>query len=185
MIKSYIKDDQRDWNKYLCCLAAAYRAAQHETTGFSPNQLMLGREIRLPGGVAPPVMTENLSEATYVDTLRGKLLLAHETVRKHLKAKILKQKEYCDSRSFENKYNPGDMVWYLNETTMEGISPKLQPTYIGPCLILKKYVTMDYLIQKDRSRKKVVVHHDKLKPYEGVSQPKWATKAYRDWCKCS
>ncbi len=30
------------------CLAAAYRASQHESTGMTPNLLMLGREARLP-----------------------------------------------------------------------------------------------------------------------------------------
>ena len=39
---------------YLSCLAVAYRSSKHETTGFSPNFLMLGREVRLPGELSPP-----------------------------------------------------------------------------------------------------------------------------------
>ena len=53
MIKAYIKGEQKNWDRYLPCLAAAYRWARHETTGFSPNFLMLGREVRLPGDIAP------------------------------------------------------------------------------------------------------------------------------------
>ena len=48
MIKAYLKGQQREWDKHLGCLAAAYRATPHESTGFTPNMLMFGREPRLP-----------------------------------------------------------------------------------------------------------------------------------------
>ena len=48
MIKAYLKGQQREWDKHLGCLAAAYRATPHESTGFTPNMLMFGREARLP-----------------------------------------------------------------------------------------------------------------------------------------
>ena len=48
MIKAYLKGQQRDWDLHLSCLAAAYRATIHESTGMTPNLLMLGREVRLP-----------------------------------------------------------------------------------------------------------------------------------------
>ena len=35
----------------LGCLAGAYCATQHESTGPSPNLLMLGQEIRLPSDI--------------------------------------------------------------------------------------------------------------------------------------
>jgi hypothetical protein len=49
MIKAYIKDEQTDWDLYLGCLAVAYRATMQESTELTPNLLMLGREVRLPG----------------------------------------------------------------------------------------------------------------------------------------
>ena len=42
MIKSYLKGRQRDWDRKLGCLAAAYRSSQHESTGFTPNYWCLG-----------------------------------------------------------------------------------------------------------------------------------------------
>ena len=45
MIKAYLKDSDEDWDQNLGCLAAAYRSTPHESTGMTPNALMLGREV--------------------------------------------------------------------------------------------------------------------------------------------
>ena len=51
MIKAYLKGEQTNWDRNLGCLAAAYRASQHESTGLTSNLLMLGREVGLPSEV--------------------------------------------------------------------------------------------------------------------------------------
>ena len=48
MLKCYLRGQHTDWDKYLGCLAGAYRASPQESTNFTPNLLMLGREVRLP-----------------------------------------------------------------------------------------------------------------------------------------
>ena len=187
MIRSYIKEDQQDWDQHLYCLAAAYRSSIHETTGFTPNFLMLGREIRLPGELVAEPTPETIPEsyATYLDTLREKMNQAHESVRKHLKAAIEKQQDRYDYRLLHLRYKPGDLVWYRNDQMTEGVCLKLQPTYIGPCLILENYSDLDHLIQKKESGRLSVVHHNRLKPYEGETIPRWILKRrkqmkYRD-----
>jgi transposase InsO family protein len=40
--------DQRNWCEKLPGVIAAYRATPHQSTGFSPNTLMFGRENRMP-----------------------------------------------------------------------------------------------------------------------------------------
>ena len=44
MIKSYLKGQQHNWDQHLGCLAAAYWATPHESTGMTPNLLMFGRK---------------------------------------------------------------------------------------------------------------------------------------------
>ena len=39
---------QRDWDTHLPYLLITYRYAEHETTGCTPNVLMLGREVATP-----------------------------------------------------------------------------------------------------------------------------------------
>ena len=70
-------------------------------------------------------------------------------------------------------------MWYLNEARWEGISPELQPTYNGPHLILNNFNNLDYLMQKANNPKPVVIHHNKLKPYEGNASLKWAQSALK------
>jgi len=48
MLSSFVSNHQRDWDQYVPLLMMAYRSAVHETTGVSPCQMMLGREINLP-----------------------------------------------------------------------------------------------------------------------------------------
>ena len=45
MLSVYVSDNHRDWNEQLPYVMMAYRSAEHETTGMSPNMLMFGREV--------------------------------------------------------------------------------------------------------------------------------------------
>ena len=48
MFGKVISETQRDWDLHLPAAAAAYRASEHVVTGFIPNFMMLGREVRAP-----------------------------------------------------------------------------------------------------------------------------------------
>ena len=48
IIRAFIDGKQNNWDLYLGCLAGAYRSSLHESTGYTPNMLMLGREVRIP-----------------------------------------------------------------------------------------------------------------------------------------
>jgi hypothetical protein len=70
MIKAYIKDEQTYWDRFLGCLARAYRSTVQESTGLTPNLIMIGREVRLPA----EVMFGNISSyGTYVEQLRDRM----------------------------------------------------------------------------------------------------------------
>ena len=40
MLKCFIQGQHNDWDRYLGCLAGAYRASVHESTNFTPNRPM-------------------------------------------------------------------------------------------------------------------------------------------------
>src|SRR5258708_28952794 len=48
VIAKVVNTNQRDWDECLPYVLAAYRATPHSSTGFSPNFLLFGREIRAP-----------------------------------------------------------------------------------------------------------------------------------------
>ena len=69
---------------YLRCLTAAYHATPCESTGLSPNMVMLGREVRMPMELTVPENTrEKKSYGEYVSDIRASLYKAHEITRKH------------------------------------------------------------------------------------------------------
>ena len=68
MLKSYINNHQSDWDEHLPILTLAYRSVAHETTGFSPTNLMLGREVSTPLDIMfeIPSSVRNIPENQYV-----------------------------------------------------------------------------------------------------------------------
>ena len=81
-----------------------------------------------------------------------------------------------------NRLGHGESVWYLHEKRspekkIPGISLKLQPAYVL-CVVLKRLNDVNYLIGLEGGNQRVV-HHDKLKKYEGGKKPTWMEKAVR------
>jgi hypothetical protein len=48
MLGKVVCENQKDWCELLPFVMAAYRASRQESTGFSPNFLTFGREVRAP-----------------------------------------------------------------------------------------------------------------------------------------
>ena len=48
MLTCYVNENHTDWDDQLSYVMMAYRSAEHETTGMSPNMLMFGREVSTP-----------------------------------------------------------------------------------------------------------------------------------------
>ncbi|MEW8545559.1 MAG: reverse transcriptase domain-containing protein [Candidatus Thiodiazotropha sp.] len=182
MIKAYLCGEQSDWDLHLGCLAGAYRATPNESTRLTPNMLTTGREVRLPAELV--LGSKNArdgmpitSYGDYVDQLRQRMQHAHEIARRHLSSAAQRSKDIYDAKIAFNKYNVGDAVWCLLESRQVGVTPKLQHTYEGPYLITKKLSEINFLLQLDMYGKSRLVHHNKLKPYEGDQPPSWLVRA--------
>ena len=68
LISAFISENQKTWDKDLAILMMAYRATPHETSGLSPTELMLGRQISMPIDVQVglPPDTEPQDEHQYL-----------------------------------------------------------------------------------------------------------------------
>lgn len=180
MIKAYLKDEQTDWDLNLGCLAAAYRSTPNQSTQLTPNLLMLGREVRLLAelihGSYAPSGEQITSYGDYVDRLRERLQTAHSVARKNIAKSAVTQKDRYDANLHQISFIPGDLVWYLSEFCKPGRCSKSEPTYSGPYVIACKFNLLNFKIQLDRMGTSKVVHHNKLKRYEGDSPPQWAVQ---------
>ena len=182
MIKAYLTGEGKDWDKHLGCLAGAYRATIHETTGFTPNMLLMGREVRMPAQLTfeCPGSTNYTCYGDYVEGLRLRMEKAHEVAREHLGKAAKRQKDAYDGKCVLHVYNPGDLVWYATPTAQVHIAPKLRKCFIGPVLIVEKKNDLNYVIQVDRRKEMRVVNHDKLYPYKGTQRPSWIKVALKN-----
>lgn len=79
MLTKFVSQTQRDWDIYLPLVLMAYRTSVHDSTGFSPSLMMLGREPELPidllFGSSPA--TKSKSQCSYVQNLQKSLWEIH------------------------------------------------------------------------------------------------------------
>ena len=149
MLRAFVSSHQRDWDKYLPYLTMAYRSSQHESTKYTPNRLMLGREVNLPIDIVfGRPEEEALDETEYVQRLRERMEEAHRHARKHLQKSSIRQKKNYDRLSSGSTFKRGDAVWIMKSNRKKGISPKLSPRWEGPYLVVEPLCDVLYKIQK-------------------------------------
>ena len=174
MIRSYIEGKQRYWDKDLALLVIALHSTLHRQTGFTPNRLMLGREVSQQIEILLGVADKNIQSRTpveWVDNLCTELTRTHQVVQERLKSTQRRQKKDYNLRGLREKsYDVGDLVYKRDQSTKIGVSSKLQSPYKGPYLVVKAQPPV-YAIQ-DRKRESVV-HHDKLLPCRSSEIPFW------------
>lgn len=95
MLRAYLKGNQTDWDKHIARLMAAYRSSTNESTGITPNMMMLGREVKTPlniifGYNQPEEISVSFGD--YVSQLRHRMRLAHEICRR-FKLKTAKRRK--------------------------------------------------------------------------------------------
>lgn len=153
-----------------------YRSSEHESTGFSPCQMVFAKQPTLPidlilGKPESNVNDEYTSE--YVEGLKLKLDKIHDWARQNLNLSSKNMKRRYDCQSNAQNYKTGDLVWLFNPTRTKGRCPKLQRPWVGPFTVTHKISDILFRIQRSPHSKPKVVHHDRLKPYLGENIPDW------------
>jgi hypothetical protein len=176
-LRIHIEGKQALWDQYLPYIGMAMRATVNRSTGFTPNMMMLGREVALPVhmmAAEPP--EDNVDPAEYVDRLRDIVCDVHACAREKIGRALQARKRIYDQFVREDHYDTGDLVYLLNSATTKGVSRKLQAVYTGPFLVLKRISDGGlYLIVNSRGRKQVI-HHDRMKRCSDRNIPLWARR---------
>jgi len=82
-----IDSNQKDWDSALSYVMAAYRSSKHDFTGYTPNMLMFGREVRAPADLV--YGTPTMPDPKTVDELEDRLKRAYSKVRENVGAATL------------------------------------------------------------------------------------------------
>ncbi|KAI2647680.1 Transposon Ty3-I Gag-Pol polyprotein [Labeo rohita] len=107
MIASYVGDQHRQWDRWLAEFRFAVNTTVHESTGYTPAEVALGRKLKGPLERAlhrPP----DPSSPAYPVLDRQSLI---HLVQKNVKRAQVKRKYYYDQRRKQTQFQVEDVVW--------------------------------------------------------------------------
>jgi len=149
---------------------AAFRATRHDTTGYSPNFLVLERETRAPPDLVYGLPDEESGESydRFVEQMRERLITAYTAVRQHMQHSAEKNKRYYNIGLRPTKFKVGQWVLYFNSRKLKEKQIKWCRQYKGPYLVVGTPLSVTAKIQRTAKITAKTVHKDKLKAYLGM-----------------
>ncbi|KAI8510586.1 hypothetical protein Bbelb_115020 [Branchiostoma belcheri] len=162
MLKKFVREDPKEWDKLLPYLLFAYREVPQESTGFSPFELLYGRHVRGPLQVIRESWegADQSSESviSHVLKVRERMAAMTEVVRDNLRAAQTTQKLWYDKRSRAREFRPGDQVLVL----LPSSKVKLEAEWQGPYTVARRVGPVDYELETPEKRKKLMILHVNL-----------------------
>ena len=168
--------NENDWDLVLPSIMLAYRTSVHRTTKHTPFQLMFEREAKLPKDVIFEAPTPNpLCTSQYILKLKTDLLQSYHLVRKFSGCETRYQKQLYDRNIKYQEYQMNDLVWLLRPAIPRGRHRKFHRPWDGLYVIKKKLSDAVYR-KREGSRKRIVVHFNRLKPFFPIRMMQTLTK---------
>ena len=166
MLRKAVTETGKDWDKMIPYLLFAYREVPQASTGFSPFELLYGRDVRGPLDVLRDTWESGTASdenvISYVMSTREKLSQMAEIVKENLTKAQLHQKTWYDKRARLREFKRGDLVLVLLPTT----SNKLLAQWQGPYQVVQRMGKVTYLVEmQDKKKRKRIFHVNMLKDY--------------------
>lgn len=153
MLRAYVKDNHREWDKYINKIGFALRTAYHETTQYSPAFLNFGRELATAGAGFEVLNDGSMVPSTedsrqYGDKLQ-ELKNIYQEVADRLKDAHGQRARRYDLRRRPVHYRVGDVVLkrnYPQSDATKHFSAKLAPKYVGPFIVTEEVSPLVYTL---------------------------------------
>ncbi|KAG8184543.1 hypothetical protein JTE90_012632 [Oedothorax gibbosus] len=145
----------------------ALRTVTHESTGFTPAELVHGKNLRTPLTLLYEKWldveeTEGEPVTEYVFYLINRIKRCQELAISKMEEWQQKNKTWYDKKAVKREFRIGDLV--LIFATFK--SNKLSPHWTGPGTILRKLSETNYVVQLPGEKATSKVYHvNMLKPY--------------------
>uniref|UniRef100_A0A6G5ABF5 RNA-directed DNA polymerase n=1 Tax=Rhipicephalus microplus TaxID=6941 RepID=A0A6G5ABF5_RHIMP len=166
MLRKLCQEEPKTWDRLLAPLLFAYREVPQASLGFSPFELIYGRNVRGPLSLLKELWTgDNQSEEVkttygYVLDLRDRLEKTLQLAQENLSRAKTTQKKYYDRGSRMRRLKVGDRALVLLPTTEN----KLMMHWKGPFRVTGKKGDSDYWLDMGHTTK--LFHINMLKRYE-------------------
>ncbi|GFW37596.1 retrovirus-related Pol polyprotein from transposon 412 [Trichonephila clavipes] len=126
-----------DWEKILPQALFALRTVIHDSTGFSPAELVHGKNLRTPVMLLYEKLTEEepveSSVVDYVFELINRMKRCQELAILHMEDAKQKQKLWYDCRTVKRHFQPGELVLVIAASRPN----KLSVQWVGPGEIMQ------------------------------------------------
>lgn len=156
-LKTQINKEE-NWDEYIAMAMFSYNTSVHESTKYSPYELIFGRLPRIPSSITPLEENLDLTYKEYLIDLFNRLHDTQEDARQNLINSKEKSKIYYDKRMNLQNFREGDSVFLLKEPA----KGKFSDQYIGPYKVLEILPNNNVKIQFKSNRTRIV-HTNKLK----------------------
>ncbi|XP_068111085.1 uncharacterized protein [Hyperolius riggenbachi] len=170
MLSTFVESQGGDWERYLPHLLFAYREVPQESTGFSPFELLYGRNVRGPlkliretwEGKGDPT---DSSVIDYVLKFRDKMESLMEVVTENMARAQANQKMWYDRNARDRAYEVNDKVYALLPVKHN----KLHAAWEGPYTVVKRVTPVTYLVNMG-GRRQNSFHVNMLKAHRDRTQ---------------
>uniref|UniRef100_A0A8C6U536 Integrase catalytic domain-containing protein n=1 Tax=Neogobius melanostomus TaxID=47308 RepID=A0A8C6U536_9GOBI len=172
MLRKFVSSTGADWDQWLPYLLFTYREVPQSSTGFSPFELLYGRQVRGPLDLLRDYWEQTENEGdniiAYVIKMRERLEAMAALAQENLREAQQHQKTWFDQKARERVFSPGQKVLLLLPTS----DNKLLAKWHGPYDVTKKVGNVTYeLYMPDRQKKRQVFHVNLLKEFHVRQEP--------------
>lgn len=159
-------ENGESWERHLPASLLALRTVTHTSTGFSPAELLYGKNLRTPEVLVYERWVGEIEKENPVTehalTLMNRLKRAQELAAKKMGELQVKRKETYDRNAVRRNFAIGDSVLIFALARPN----KLAPKWVGPGTIEARISETNYRVRTPGPRGKVNTYHvNMLKPY--------------------
>ncbi|XP_065407431.1 uncharacterized protein LOC135972648 [Chrysemys picta bellii] len=162
MLRKFVEEDPSHWDTLLPALLFAIREVPQASTGFSPFELLYGRQ---PRGILDLLKEEWEAQETrvlgtthYVLQLRERLQTLGAFARENLERAQAGQERLYNRKARGRKFAPGDRVLLLLPSSESKHLAKWQ----GPYEVIRRVGPVDYEVRLPGRRKETRIYHINL-----------------------
>ncbi len=170
MLRKFVADTGRDWDKWLPFVLFAYREVPQASTGFAPFELLYGWQVQGPLDLLkkgweeePTSQKEEKGIVQYVLEMRDRLEQYREQAKENLQEKQQAQKRWYDQHARLRQFQPGQKVLLLLPTSTSKLLAKWQ----GPYTVVRKMGPVTYEVHHpDKGKARQTYHVNLLKEWK-------------------
>ncbi|XP_070200772.1 uncharacterized protein [Littorina saxatilis] len=148
MLRKLAQEKPRTWDRYIPALLFAYREVPQESLGFSPFELLYGRQVRGPMAILRQAWTDEEADeevqttATYIVELRNRIEETCKLAQENLGRAAQRYARGFDRKARPRSFKIGERVLLLLPVKHN----KLQLQWQGPFEVTARVGQNDYRI---------------------------------------